>query len=265
MKIIDCFTFYNELDMLKYRMTVLKHVVDTFVLVEANITHNGFPKPMTFEAHRDEFSEFADKIVYVPVTDMPLTHDAFTSKDDAWVNEGFQRNCIQRGLDSLHLHDEDVIILSDVDEIPHPVLLASIQRGDTKVSLQKLEQDMYYYNLNTRFFDKWYHAKIVSHAKLRDMGSPLNDIRAMSCPTLRHGGWHLSYFGSADQIQNKIMNFAHQEYNADTFTNLDHIRDAIRKGACLFGRPITLTQIPLHRNTNVPPRARDLLARFIRF
>ncbi len=265
MRIVDCFTFYNELDLLKYRLTILNGVVDTFVLVEANLTHKGCEKSMIFQEHQDLFAEFKDKIVYVPVTDMPCPESAFESKEDAWKNEKHQRNCIRRGLDTLELRDEDVILISDLDEIPNPILLASVKRGEVPIRLQKLQQDMYYYNLNTCFLEKWYHAKIVTWAMLKELECPIEDIRFKECKAIPKGGWHLSYFGDVQQIQNKIMNFAHQEFNTETFTDPKHIREAVSKGVCLYDREIPIARIPVGRNANLPPRAKTLLAKFIRF
>lgn len=39
MKIFDCFTFFNELELLELRLKILSPYVDYFVLVESNITH----------------------------------------------------------------------------------------------------------------------------------------------------------------------------------------------------------------------------------
>ena len=58
MKIIDCFVFYNELEMLKYRLAVLNDYVDNFVLVEANQTYLGHPKPLFFNENRELFEKY---------------------------------------------------------------------------------------------------------------------------------------------------------------------------------------------------------------
>jgi len=39
--IYDCFTFYNELEILKIRLHELSGVVDKFVIVESNKTFQG--------------------------------------------------------------------------------------------------------------------------------------------------------------------------------------------------------------------------------
>ena len=44
MKAFDCFTFFNELDLLKIRLELLEDVVDYHVIVESNLTHSGVIK-----------------------------------------------------------------------------------------------------------------------------------------------------------------------------------------------------------------------------
>ena len=64
MKIIDSFIFYNELDMLKYRLSLLNDYVDYFVLVESNYTHSGKLKELFYEKNKELFAEFNHKIVH---------------------------------------------------------------------------------------------------------------------------------------------------------------------------------------------------------
>ena len=68
-KIIDCFTFYNELDLLTYRLNILNDVVDYFVLVEATHTHIGKEKPLFYQENKHLFEKFNDKIIHVVVDD----------------------------------------------------------------------------------------------------------------------------------------------------------------------------------------------------
>ena len=53
MKIIDCFTFYNELKMLEFRLAELNDDVDYFVLVESTFTHTGNKKDLFFEKNKN--------------------------------------------------------------------------------------------------------------------------------------------------------------------------------------------------------------------
>ena len=98
MKIIDCFTFYNELDMLELRLNELNEVVDYFVLVECVKTHANNDKELYFENNKDRFSKFLDKIIHIIVKDnIPQT-------SNAWDIENYQRRGIDQGIKQLYLN-----------------------------------------------------------------------------------------------------------------------------------------------------------------
>src|SRR5258708_39815679 len=111
MKIIDCFTFFNEIDLLLFRCKELNDVVDYFVLVEANRNFSNLDKPFYFEDNKNLFQEYIHKFVHIKVEDMP-------SGPDAWAREKHQRNCINRGLLLIQPENNDVVVISDLDEIP---------------------------------------------------------------------------------------------------------------------------------------------------
>ena len=54
--IVDCFTFYNELEMLYYRLSLLNDYVDHFVLVESNQTFAGNTMCILFGTQREPLS-----------------------------------------------------------------------------------------------------------------------------------------------------------------------------------------------------------------
>ena len=113
MKIIDCFIFYNELDMLKFRLEYLYDTVDHFVLVEMYKTHSGNLKPYYFNENKKLFEKYLDKIVHVMVDDdyVPLIEYKnklkFGLKKKEYTptpniqREVHHRNCIRRGIDKL--------------------------------------------------------------------------------------------------------------------------------------------------------------------
>ena len=43
-KLIDAFLFFNEVELLKFRLQYLSEVVDYFIIVEATHTHTGKEK-----------------------------------------------------------------------------------------------------------------------------------------------------------------------------------------------------------------------------
>ena len=114
--IYDCFTFFNELDLLEIRLNILNDVVDKFVLVEATKTFSGKDKPLYYEQNKKRFAKFQDKIIHVIVDDFPKPDDK--TQDVAFMMESYQRNAILWGLKSAK--DNDVVIIADLDEIPNP-------------------------------------------------------------------------------------------------------------------------------------------------
>jgi len=248
MKIIDCFTFYNELTMLKFRLEYLYETVDHFVIVEATLTHSGNPKPLFFETNKHMFSKYLDKIVHVVVNDMPRSNFHVLSKslDYTMRREYHQRQCIDRGIKSLSLSDKDLILISDCDEIPNRDTI----KNTPIEKMYSLKQDMYYYNLTMRDTKKWFQAKICPYSTYLLFTDP-QTIRAIQTEVLENGGWHFSYFGSVDFMLNKIRNFCH----SDMFRHLsdDILRDKIKEGTLLSGMPfIEIQKVGLNEDNSLP-------------
>ncbi|WP_276390340.1 hypothetical protein [Eudoraea chungangensis] len=122
-KIVDCFTLFNELDLLEIRLKYLFDTVDYFVIVEADRTHNGAKKDYFLRDNMDRFKSFQEKIIYVPIE--MKEYDGVEGV--TWKRENYQRNCIQIGLDKLNLNPNDFILISDLDEIPDKSVIKSIK------------------------------------------------------------------------------------------------------------------------------------------
>lgn len=264
-KLIDCFTFYNEIDLLNYRLNILNDVVDYFVIVEATHTHVGNEKPLFFKDNAAQFEQFSHKIIHVVVEDFPFKQpNVDVSKDQQWINERFQRNCIKRGLAKLDLNDDDLIVIADLDEIPDPVSLSKMKTLVTQnINVLCLEMDLYYYNLNSQTRDKWYHPKLLTFCAFKQFNT-CEDIRqGHAIPILKQGGWHLSYFGDDQFVKNKLQNFAHQELNNDTNTKIENIKNKINSGTDLFGRDwFIINKISIKDNTYLPPDYEKYLSKF---
>lgn len=263
-KIIDCFTFYNELDLLKYRLNILNDCVDYFVLVEATHTHVGKEKPLFYQNNKNLFSEFDHKIIHVIVDDFPHKHPYINIKNkEQWINEKFQRKCISRGLGQLMLKPNDVITITDLDEIPNPNILNQIKKNEILVTINKLEMDFYYYNLNSKMDHCWYHAKILTFERLNELDMNCERVRFHNyCSAIEKAGWHLSYFGNKAFIKNKLENFGHQEYNKNEFIDEVKIEERINGTRDLFDRNNTISKIPINDNTNLPPDYSIFLAKY---
>ena len=253
-KIIDCFTFYNELDLLTYRLNVLNDVVDYFIIVEATHTHTGKEKILYFNENKHIFEKFKEKIIHIIVDDLPYKYPNINiGNDEQWQNEKFQRNAISHGLERIDmLNDEDLIIIADLDEIPDPRTLVDIKNGNILVDINTLEMDLYYYNLNTRIIYKWDKCKIVSYNKYKQLNITCDNIRHSHFKTILNGGWHLSFFGDSNFIKNKLNNFAHQEYNKDNYTDLSKIEEKVKNSRDLFDRQELIERIEIQDNNYLP-------------
>ncbi len=261
MKIVDCFTFYNEFELLTYRLNVLYEVVDWFVIVEATHTHVGHDKPLYYNENKSRFSKFADKIIHVIVRNLPYKYPNINcEKGEQWANERFQRDRIDDGISRIKLTTQDIITITDLDEIPDPQLLTTIKDNNFSFNIYSLEMDMYYYNLNCRVIGEiWRHPKILSYKVYCDLNMSCSQLRFYNCNALASGGWHLSYFGSVEQIQNKIMNFSHQEFNESKFTDLGKIKERVNNGVDLYDRENPIIQVPIKDNPYLPVRYDEFL------
>ncbi len=281
MKIVDCFMFYNELDLLNYRLNILKDVVDYFVLVESTHTHSGKEKELIYQTNKEMYKSFHHKLIHVIVDDFPhkypnINYNNTNYDSDSWNNERFQRNCIVRGIQQLSLTDDDIIIISDLDEIPDPNRLHKIINKEINITINAFEMDFYYYNLNSKKQDKTHISKILLYKyfiEIQKNKLTCSDIRLNSIcinPNeyiIKNGGWHLSYFGDVHFIKNKLENFAHQEYNNNEYTNIEKIDKRVTSGIDLFERSYNehIIKIPIKENPYLPPEYETYLQKFILF
>jgi len=271
MKIIDSFIFYNELDILEYRLNILNDVVDYFILVEAKHTFIGKPKPLFFEENKERYEKFKDKIIHIVVDNLPYIYPNINIQhNQQWENESYQRNCIQRGLDKLQLNDNDLIIIADTDEIPDPSSLFDIIKNNIEINSNSLRMSLYYYNLNSQMKFDWYTAKIVSYKYFKELNMPCNSYRISQSnsqfPIIEKGGWHLSYFGDSAFIQNKLENFSHQEYNNLEFTDINRIESRVNGFTDLFDRNyINISKVSVKENQYLPPKYNIYLSKFVNF
>jgi beta-1,4-mannosyl-glycoprotein beta-1,4-N-acetylglucosaminyltransferase len=255
--IYDCFTFFNELELLEMRLNILDEVVDKFVIVEATLTHQGKSKSLYFEENKHLFSAFSDKIIHVVVRDYPANPEG-----NAWVYENHQRDMIKEGLKGCQ--SNDVIIVSDIDEIPNPKQITEYKQQE---GIKIFKQTMYYYFLNcmnaTNDDYEWYGPVMVNYndsigaQELRTISIKIMDYYAAGLLRKIHliwwkfkhldrkgrkvilisdGGWHFSYLGGVGRILEKLEAFGHTEYNKDIYKDPKTIEKAITNGDDIFGR-----------------------------
>ena len=220
-KIYDCFTFYNELDLLELRLEEHYNYVDYFVIAEANKTHQGRDKIYYLEENWDRYAKYHDKIIHIKVDDMP-THD------NAWVLENYQRNALAKGYENAD--DNDIIVISDLDEVMRAETF-ELMREDNQHTVFICRCPLFYFKVNyimVKPKSYWVNGMampkkfMTSPQDLRNLtnwaSSQPEDLVTDKVMTIQHAGWHFTYLGNTDHAKNKIVNFAHQESNhlADT-------------------------------------------------
>lgn len=274
MKIIDSFIFYNEMDLLLYRLSILDEYVDYFIIVESTHTFVGKEKPLFYNENKSLFQKFNDKIIHIIVDDFPykLPNINYMLKQQN-VNENYQRECIKKGIQKISLQDQDIIIFSDLDEIPNPNIFKNII--ERKIILEKntfyrLECDMYYYNLNLREGNgrNWHGIKLMTYYYYKNMNLTFQQVRLWEhthyVPVIENGGWHLSYFGDETFIFNKLHNFKEMEQqhaNACKNMSLDSIKEKIKNKTNLLTNS-NLVYIPIKENNNLPYKYDIYLTKF---
>jgi hypothetical protein len=258
--IIDTFLFYNELKMLNFRLEYLDPVVDYFVICESTKTFSGKSKELYFEQFKKDYiqtyEKVKNKIIHLIAEDPPLGN----SYESNWNRERYQRNYILNGILKINLGINDFILLTDVDEIPDRETLKKIVKIPSFGSILTFVMDMYYYNLECKYINKWYHPKIIpSRFIKKDIN--LDEIRLSRSPYTTKGGWHFSYFGDTDYIINKLESFSHQEFNNQYYKDKERISKMIQSNQDLFERKeIQYQYIPHLENKYLPEGYEKLIS-----
>lgn len=225
MKIYDCLTYFNEEDMLKIRLHELHNYVDAFVIVEASETFTGNKKPFYFDNTTKWIEPFFDKIIRVKI-DFP--EKGMTS----WDREIFQRNSIYKGL--ARANKNDIVILSDADEIINKNIINEIKKIKTPIAL---DNKQYFWNFHWQVPDHCNEgARPVAFKYSEIQKNSPQRIREMNLPRIPNAGWHFSYFSDINNIIYKIESFAHTEYNQDEYKSLEAIKHRIEYGIDPFDR-----------------------------
>ena len=251
MAIYDCFQYFNEEHIADLRFNILDEFVDYFVIVESTVNHQGKEKKLQFDINK--YQNFKKKIKYIIVDDTPENIKKPHEGGESLV-EQHQRNSLMRVLNKAN--DEDLIILSDVDEIPNLKKLKFFNKKNYAVFSQKMF--MYKINLLNLDVNNWHGSKICLK---KNLISPqwLRNLKFKKYPFWRldklkniqiidDGGWHFAYLQSAENISKKIKSFAHGEYNKIHLSDENNIKDRIEKGEDIFQRGYKIRKVEIDKS-----------------
>ena len=252
MKIIDCFSYFDEDMMLEIRLATLFDHVDKFVICEATLDHAGNEKKLNFDINK--FKRYKKKIEYIVVDDLPKVVKSFKKHwHTAHARDQFQRNALLRGL--ANCDPNDIIMISDLDEIPNPLKIKEFGIKD-KLGCFAQANFLTKFNLKNHTVPLWHGTRIC---RKKDLKSPqwLREIKIKKRPFykfykprfdkfIHNGGWHFSSVKSPEDIYKKLNSYAEQQWNNKNFKNLDIINEKIKLKKDLFDRNYEFKVIELN-------------------
>ena len=255
MKIFDCFMYFDEDLVLDLRLNILDKFVDYFVIIESKFTHRGDKRDLTFNTNK--FKKFENKIIYLTYCEEPPDIEIVNKKDseavkstkyilNAGKRENTQRNYIDLALKKAS--KEDVVMISDVDEIPD---LSDLNFNKINEKIVLFRQDMFYYKFNLKIPNfKWTGTKAC---RKKDLINPqwLRDVKDRKYPFYRFdtffskkkymdikfiekGGWHFSNIKTAAEIEHKLKSYLHhREFDLEPLTT-DEIKKIMENKQAIY-------------------------------
>ena len=255
--------YSDENMLLDLRLNILAQFVDKYVVVEAKYTHDGKPKKLNFNIKN--FPKFKDKIEYIVVDKQP-PDIIFEKKEDALslvaekkiINsirrDNYQRNQISSGLNKAN--DEDLIIISDLDEIPN---LVNLNTSKIKNDVYFFKQKMFYYKFNLYYENYfWFGSRAT---KKKNLKSPqwIRNLKSKRYPFWRidtffskkknrninfidNGGWHFTCIKTPEEIEKKLLSFAHHVDYENAKISIDDLKEKIKNKIVLYDHSLDKKQ-----------------------
>ena len=203
-KKIDIFHVNHEKAIWRMRFEEHWDFVDEFHIFESSVSHQGNPKRLYFKESRNEFKQYASKIVYHEINS-DFNSDACKKKGN-WECETHDRIEIAKTMNGI-LRDDDIVIFSDVDEFVFEDVLAKLGKQPSLLPT-RIRTPVYKYSLHWKQqkSDNWKSCIVARGAYVKKYNEwnslrRKNDIAAI----IEHGGLHLSTFGSIDEIVTKSL------------------------------------------------------------
>ena len=252
--IVDTFLFYNELDLLKVRLSYLGEHVDKFIITEANIDFAGKPKPFLLNNELIQSLPFSEKIVY---HQEHINLDSFAWRYKRiryhnrkvkflWAIQDAQRNSLLKPLSNYSKND--IVIFSDLDEFPailaihEAIRILRLSSSNQKQLAVSLHQTLFYFNTNSSAYEDIFYGSIIAKNEVFFKTKP-HQLRAHKndLPHVEGGGWHFSYFMDEEKIVNKVLTISDVE-NLSHFKQLsvDEVRYKVANKLDLYDRPVPI-------------------------
>jgi beta-1,4-mannosyl-glycoprotein beta-1,4-N-acetylglucosaminyltransferase len=254
--------YFDEEVVVDVRLHTLNEFVDYFVIVESKFTHKGDPRELKF--NHKKFEKFRDKIIYIideNIYSQTIEIKSDDSEDEksgklilnAGYRENGQRNLIVKGLEEAN--DEDLILISDVDEIPK---LSGLNFKNINEKVILFKQDMFYYKFNLQLPNLiWAGTKAC---KKKDLISPqwlrnikdrkysffridtfFSKTKFTNIKIINDGGWHFSNVKTPKEIEFKLRSYLHhREFDVNPIS-IDQISEIIKNKQAIYDLKVDKT------------------------
>lgn len=256
MKIIECSPFFNENLIANIHIKESMKWVDKFHITESNYSFKMGKKEFNFIPelqysslcyHKLDVTNLykrnRESIPYIDFCPITKWHPKIYRKT-AWINEAVQRNYTLWNAD---ISDEDIVILSDIDEIIDSnnadIIVDTVKKKG--IVTIKLHFSIFYFNL---YCQQWGGPKDYSYRVfivkgdvlkksffndsdyLRKLGERSQIIQDVYCFPDKMG-FHHSWIGDEVFVLNKLKSYAHsyEEHSSAIKKNGEYNIEALKK------------------------------------
>jgi len=225
-RIFDAVPFSNELDVLLIRWNELLPYVTKFVILESNSTFTGLPKSLVFASNKEKFKFAESKYLYGTVGGRNLRGE------NPFFEEAYQRVALDRLLGKSGIMDGDLLIMSDVDEIPSAHTLNLLRWCDGIPPIMHLQLRDYLYSYE--FFQGYGSWRASVH--IYQSGKTRYGHFRQSDELFADSGWHCSFcFRYISEFIFKMNAYSHSDrVKFSYYLDPKRIQDLICRGADLF-------------------------------
>lgn len=202
--VIDTTLFNDEFNMLDIRLAITENYVDKWIILEANKSFSGNPKPYRLSENFSKVSKkYRDRI---EVVRLELSDEQTFLHAETASRKGFKEylNFCKK---------DDIVIHSDLDEIINPDKwngIIDIMKENRKPVSCSLE--MYFHKFDQKSVRNW-KGNVVAERQMFDTPHDLykgtkevvKRKKRVNCVSSQEVvGWHWSWIGDNDQIRNKV-------------------------------------------------------------
>ncbi|KAL3339292.1 hypothetical protein AABB24_028091 [Solanum stoloniferum] len=225
-RVFDAVLFNNEVDMLTIRWKELYPYITEFVLLESNSTFTGLPKPSYFANHRGEFEFVESRLTYGQIP------GRFRRGENPFVEEAYQRLALDYLLKQAGIQDDDLLIMSDVDEIPSRHTINLLRWCDDVPSVLHLRLKNYLYSFEFLVDNDSWRASVHRYQS----GKTRYAHYRQSDTILADAGWHCSFcFRRISEFIFKMKAYSHfDRVRFSHFLNPKRVQRVICNGDDLF-------------------------------